>query len=165
MSPILQNSPRIWVYTQFHPLMLEKVTKSTSKQLQFGFKVFLLPIALPQGQLTEVPIYFKVFTIKVVGQTILAWSTTKTSKLQSNGIIKLGLVKSVVLYCNLTPHELQKCKLKLVTDFQCDQMIFFKTPFFSDKGPPKRQASNMRIKPINQGLILTDCLKRQAFME
>ena len=98
--------------------MPKKVTKSISKQLQFGFKVFLLPIALPQGQLTEVPIYFKIFTIKVVGQTILAWSTTKMSKLQSNGIIKLGLVKSVVLYYNLTPHELQKCKLKLVTDFQ-----------------------------------------------
>ena len=72
------------------------MSKSTSKQLQFGFKVFLPPIALPQGQLTEVPIYFKIFTIKVVGQTILAWSTTKMSKLQSNGIIKLGLVKSVV---------------------------------------------------------------------
>ena len=113
-----KSPPRIREYTYFYPLLPKKVKKSISKQLQFGFKVFLLPIALPQGQLTEVPIYFKIFTIKVVGQTILAWSTTKMSKLQSNGIIKLGLVKSVVLYCNLTPQELQKCKLKLVTDFQ-----------------------------------------------
>ena len=118
MSRILQNSSQNLGLRLVLPINAKKVTKSISKQLQFGFKVFLLPIALPQGQLTEVPIYFKIFTIKVVGQTILAWSTTKMSKLQSNGIIKLGLVKSVVLYYNLTPHELQKCKLKLVTDFQ-----------------------------------------------
>jgi len=80
--------------------------------------VFLLPIALAQGQITEVPN----FTVKVVGQTILAWSTTKMSKM-SNGIIKLGLVKSVVLYSNLTPNELPMCKLKLVTDFQINFSI------------------------------------------
>ena len=28
------------------------------------------------------------------------------------------------------------------SDFQCDQMDFFKTPFSSDNGPQKRQASN-----------------------
>ena len=49
--------------------MPKKVTKSTSKQLQFGFKVFLLPIALPKGQLTEDTISFRMFTIKVAGQT------------------------------------------------------------------------------------------------
>ena len=47
-----------------------KNSKNASKRLQIGFKVFLLPIGLPQGQLKEVPIYFKIFTIKVVGQTI-----------------------------------------------------------------------------------------------
>ena len=55
--------------------------KNAGKRLQIGFKVFLLPIALPQGLLMEVPIYFKIYTIKVVGKTILAWSTTKMSKL------------------------------------------------------------------------------------
>ena len=40
------------------------------------------------------------------------------SKLQSNGIIKLGLVKSLGLYCYLSPHKSQKSKLELVTDFQ-----------------------------------------------
>ena len=44
--------------------------KNASKQLQIGFKVFLLPNALPQGQLTEVPLYFEIFNIKVDGQTI-----------------------------------------------------------------------------------------------
>ena len=55
-----------------HILILtpKKVPKKAGKQLLFGFKVFLLPIVLPKGQLTEVPIYFKIFTIKVVGQTI-----------------------------------------------------------------------------------------------
>ena len=46
--------------------MPKKVPKKAGKQLQFAFKVFLLPIALPQGQLTEVPIFFKMFTIKLV---------------------------------------------------------------------------------------------------
>ena len=60
----------------------------------------------------------KFFTIKVVGQTIQACSTTKMSKLQSNGIIKLGLVKSLDLYCYLTTNKSQKSKQKLVTGFQ-----------------------------------------------
>ena len=38
-------------------------------------------------------------------------------KLQSNGTIKLGLVKALGLYCNLTPHKSQNFKLKLVTGF------------------------------------------------
>ena len=118
MSRILQNSPQNLGLRLVLPINAKKVTKSISKQLQFGFKVFLLPIALPQGQLKEVPIYFKIFTIKVVGQTIQACSTTKMSELQSNGIIKLGLVKCLGLYCNLTPTKSQKSKQKLVTGFQ-----------------------------------------------
>ena len=58
--------------------------KKVSKKYENGFGLdlkFSTAIALPQGQLTEVPVYFKIFTIKVVGQTILAWSTTKMSKL------------------------------------------------------------------------------------
>ena len=55
--------------------------KNAGKRLQIAFKVFLLPIALPQGQLKEVPIYFKNITIKVVGQIIQACSATKMSKL------------------------------------------------------------------------------------
>ena len=46
---------------------------------QIGFKVFLLPFALPQGLLKEVSIYFQIFTIKVVG--LYAYSTTKMSKM------------------------------------------------------------------------------------
>ena len=118
MSPILQNSPQNLSLCLILPINAKKVPKSTSKQLQFGSKVFLLPIALPQGLLKEVPIYFKIFTIKVVGQTIQACSTTKKSEFQSNGIIKLGLVKCLGLYCNLSPNKSQKSKQKLVAGFQ-----------------------------------------------
>ena len=38
--------------------------------------------------------------------------------MQSNGIIKLGLVKSLGLYCNLAPNKSQKSKQKLVSGFQ-----------------------------------------------
>ena len=75
-------------------------------------------LALPQGLLKEVPIYFKFFAVKVVGQTIQACSNTKMSKMQSNGITKLGLVKSLGLYCNLAPNKSQKSKQKLVSGFQ-----------------------------------------------
>ena len=44
------------------PTITEKRPKSSGKRLQFGFKVFLMPIALPQGHITEVPVYFKIFT-------------------------------------------------------------------------------------------------------
>ena len=40
---------------------------------------------------------------------------------------------------------------------QCDQMIFFKTPFLSDNGPQKRQASNRGKKSIKPG---SDCFKK-----
>ena len=68
-----------WVYQG--PTITKNSKKNADKRLQIGFKVFLLPIALPQGQLKEAPVFFKIFTIKVVGQTIKAWSTTKMSKL------------------------------------------------------------------------------------
>ena len=57
-------------YIKVQPSRKNSKKKIAGKGLQIGFKVFLLPIALPQGQLKEVPIYFKNFTIKVVGQTI-----------------------------------------------------------------------------------------------
>ena len=44
--------------------------KNAGKQLHIGFKVFLLPITLPKGQLKEVPIHFRIFTIQVAGQII-----------------------------------------------------------------------------------------------
>ena len=48
----------------------KKGHKNDSKQHQLGFKVFVLPIVLPHRQVKEVPIFFKIFTFKVVGQTI-----------------------------------------------------------------------------------------------
>ena len=67
--------------TIYSPSFTKKFQKNAGKWLQIGFKVFLLPIALPQGQLRSVTIYFKIFTIKVIGQTIKTRSTTKMSKL------------------------------------------------------------------------------------
>ena len=49
---------------------------------------------------------------------------TKMSKL-SNGIIKLGLVKSLGLYCNLIPNISQKSKLKLVGGFQINFLCIY----------------------------------------
>jgi len=76
-----KTAPQIiaWVYKS--QTIKKKFQNNASKRLQIAFKVFLLPIALPQGQLKEVPIYFKNVTIKVVGQTIQACSATKISKL------------------------------------------------------------------------------------
>ena len=103
---------------QMCPYNPKKVQKIAGKRIRFGLLGFYYELPYGQGQQTEVPLDFEIFTIKVVGQTIQAQSTTKISRLQSNGIVKLGLVKSFVLYCNLAPHELQKCGLKLVIDFQ-----------------------------------------------
>ena len=65
-----KTAPQIiaWVYKS--PTIKKKFQKNAGKRLQIGFKVFLLPFALPQGLLKEVPVYFKIFTIEVVGQTI-----------------------------------------------------------------------------------------------
>ena len=52
-----------------------------------------------EGQQTEVPLDFEIFTIKVVGQTLNSSSTGKMSKLLSNGNVKLGLVNFSILYC------------------------------------------------------------------
>jgi len=48
----------------------KKFNLEGNNHFQFGIKVFLQPNALPQGQLTEVPLYFENFNIKVDGQTI-----------------------------------------------------------------------------------------------
>ena len=63
------------------------------KHFQFGIEVFLLSNALPQGQLTEVPLYFEIFNIKVDGQTIKACSTNKISKLYLNETTILVICK------------------------------------------------------------------------
>ena len=54
----------------------------------------------------------------MVGQTIWAYATTKISRLQSNEIIKLGLVNFFVLYCGGNPEESSKSKQNLVAGFQ-----------------------------------------------
>ena len=41
---------------------------------------------------------FHIFTIKVVAKTIKTCSSNKSIKLQSNGNVKLGLVKFSILY-------------------------------------------------------------------
>ena len=51
-----------------------------------------------QGQLREVPLNFHIFNIKVVAKTIQTCSSNKSSKLQSNENVKLGLVRFSILY-------------------------------------------------------------------
>ena len=93
-----------------HPLEFEIMLNSTHKyqkkcqkvpgtSLGLDLQVYCYESPYNQGQLTEVPLNFEILAIKVVGQTIQACSTTKMRKLQSNGIIKLGLVNFFVLYC------------------------------------------------------------------
>ena len=48
----------------------EKLQENAGKRPPVGFKVFQLPTALPQGQFAEVPLYFRFFTTKVVGQRV-----------------------------------------------------------------------------------------------
>ena len=85
----------------------------------FGLDLYVCYYEFPsnQGQFTEVPLSFEIFVIKVVGQSIKACSTTKISRLQSNGIVKLGLANVYVLYCSGTPKKSCKSKLNLVTGF------------------------------------------------
>ena len=45
----------------------KKILFEGHNHLQFWNEVFRLLTALPQGQLTEVPLYFEIFTIKVGG--------------------------------------------------------------------------------------------------
>ena len=47
--------------------LLQQIWFEGHNHLQFWNEVFRLPTALPQGQLAEVPLYFEIFTIKVVG--------------------------------------------------------------------------------------------------
>ena len=67
-----------------------------------------------QGQLTEVPLNFDIFAIKVVGQTIQSFSTNKLSKLQSNGILILDLVNFFILYLSLMITSTLKVEAKVV---------------------------------------------------
>ena len=55
--------------------------KSTANRPSIGLLGLLLWSPYDQGQLTEVPLNFEIFAIKVVGQIIYACSTSKKSKL------------------------------------------------------------------------------------
>ena len=70
--------------------------------LGLDLQVYYYESPYNQGQLTEVPLNFKLIAIKVVGQTIQVCSTTKMSKLQQNGIIKLGLI-NFLSYTEISP--------------------------------------------------------------
>ena len=64
-------TPIMHAHTQIPKKFQNILTKSFGLDLKF----FYCPL-LPQGKLTDVPIYFKIVTIQVIGQTILAWCTT-----------------------------------------------------------------------------------------
>ena len=117
-----KTPPRILVYAQFYPYNPKKCQKVLATGLGLEFQVYYYGSPYDQGQLTEVPLNFEIFAIKVVGQIIYACSTSKKSKLQSNGIIKLGLVNFLVLYCNLNP---KKCKSPSL-----GQLLALKSEFF-----------------------------------
>ena len=63
-------TPHILLCTLNEPKSAKKVFECISNHPSFELKVFLLPTALPQGKLTEVPLKFNFSHIKVVGQTI-----------------------------------------------------------------------------------------------
>ena len=101
-APIMKACMHILVLTP------KEGQKKDSKQLRFGFKVFLLPIALPQGRLKEVPIHFKNFTIKVVGQTIVGMFHCYNEKVfKWNNQMRAGQI-SWFINCNLALHKSQK---------------------------------------------------------
>ena len=58
----------------------KKIRFEGHNHLQFWNEVFRLPTALPQGQLAEVPLYFKIFIVKIDVQTLWVCSTIKNSK-------------------------------------------------------------------------------------
>ena len=101
----------------------KKCKKVPGTGLGLDLQVYYYESPYNQGQLTEVPLNFKLIAIKVVGQTIQVCSTTKMSKLQQNGIIKLGLINFFVLYCNFT---LKKCKCP-----NLGWLLAFKSVFFA----------------------------------
>ena len=59
----------------------KKGGKALANGFRFDFKVYYYGLPYDQGQLTEVPLNFYIFTIKVVGQTINSSATNKKSKL------------------------------------------------------------------------------------
>ena len=73
-------TPHNLVCTLIEPKSMKKVFKSISNHPSIALKVFLLPTALPQGQLTEVPLKLNFSNLKGVGQTIQACSINKLSK-------------------------------------------------------------------------------------
>ena len=73
-------TPHNLVCTLIEPKSMKKVFKSISNHPSIALKVFLLPTALPQGQLTEVPLKLNFSNIKGVGQTIQACSINKLGK-------------------------------------------------------------------------------------
>ena len=80
----------------------KKCQKVPGTGLGLDLQVYYYESPYNQGQLTEVPLNFKLIAIKVVGQTIQVCSTTKMSKLQQNGIIKLGLI-NFLSYTAISP--------------------------------------------------------------
>ena len=64
---------------------ITKTPKKLKKCVIFGNRNWLevqyYELPYDQGQYTEVPLIFEIFTIKVVGQTIYSSSTYKMSKL------------------------------------------------------------------------------------
>ena len=59
---------------------------------------------------------FHIFTIKVVAKTIQTCSSNISIKLQSNGNVKLGLVKFSILYCKQKASQDFGVKLAVVPD-------------------------------------------------
>ena len=79
------NPPWSQLLFRFVPYLSQKVSKKFLKLPATGseldFKLYYYESPYDQGQLTEVPLNFEIFAIKVVGQTIKACSTTKMSNL------------------------------------------------------------------------------------
>ena len=59
----------------------KKCEKVLATSLGLDLKVYYCGFPYDLGQLTEVPMNFQVFAIKVVGQTIFSCTTTKKSRL------------------------------------------------------------------------------------
>ena len=105
--------------THTNPKTCQKVLATS---LGLDFKVYYYGSPYDQGQLTEVPRNFKNFGVKVVGETLYACSFTSKSKLQSNGIFKLGLVSFFVLSCDFNPKKFIRINLGLLLALK---LIFF----------------------------------------
>ena len=102
----------------FSQKVQKKALKSPATSSALALKICFYDFPYIQGQLTEVPLNFNIFAIKVVGQTIQPYSTKEISKLQSNGIIRLGLVNFFMLYYSLIISPAFKVDSELVPDVQ-----------------------------------------------